>query len=158
MTWRITGCCVRIISVLLESEVFFVMKSLKKLNSVSGVFAFAALLIMLTAIYLQKKVLLYYISGGVFIVFGLIFVLTAVVFMLRSIAWHIETKRVRYLVRHYIFAIFAVYIALLVFDHITGGISWVNNAMYSPVLALGAIYLSGYRMEFEKKSPAKAAA
>ena len=141
-----------------ESEGFFIMKALKILNSFSGSLAFAALLVMLTAIYLQKKVMLYYICGGIFIFFGLIFIVTAIVFMVRSIIWHIETKRVRYLVRHYVYAIFAVYLALLVFDHITGGISWVNNALYAPILALGSMYLSGYRLQIKPKSPAQAEA
>ena len=134
------------------------MKAFKFLNSISGFLAFAALLVMLTAIYLQKKVLLYYICGGIFIFFGVIFLLTAIVFMIRGLAWHIETKRMRYLVRHYIYAIFAVYLALLVFDRITGGVSWVNNVLYSPILALGAIYLSGYRLPINAKTPSKAAA
>lgn len=120
----------------------------------SGAVTLVSLILMLIEIYRQTQSTLYYAAGGVCIAFGLVFVLTAFIFLIRSVVWHIQNKRVRYLIRHYLYAIVAVYLALMVFDHITGGISWVNNAMYSPLLALGEIYLSGYRLQVsETNSP-----
>lgn len=130
------------------------MKALRNINSVSGFLALIAFIIMLAAIYLQKKCLLYYISGGVFLVFGVIFAVTAVVFMVRSIVWHVETKRLRYLIRHYIYAMLAAYVAMMILDHVTvGKIGWTSNLMYALVIALGEVYASGYRLRIKKKSP-----
>jgi hypothetical protein len=120
---------------------------LRNISSISGFITLGALLVMLTLIYLQKKIPLYYVSGGVFLTFGLIFGVTAVCFMVRSVLWHIEYKRLRYLFRHYLYALGIVLCVLLLADHIAeGNDSFGRVLMISPVLALGSVYLSGYRL------------
>lgn len=134
-----------------------VIKTLRKINSISGFIALATMIVMLVLIYLQKRIPLYYICGSLFMVFSLIFGLTAVFFMVRSILWHIEYKRLRYLLRHYLYALLIVFLILLTFDHIAeGDDSFVRVVMISPVLALGSVYLSGYRLRIRQKTPAQA--
>lgn len=133
-----------------------IIKTLRKINSISGLIALGAMIVMLTLIYLQKRLPLYYVCGGLFLGFGLIFGLTAVFFMVRSILWHIEYKRLRYLLRHYLYALVIVFLILLTFDHIAeGDDSFARVVMISPVLALGSVYLSGYRLRIRQTSPAQ---
>lgn len=133
------------------------VKTLRAINSLSGFLTLFSLIVMLIAIYMQKRSAPYYISGGMFLVFGLIFCVTAVMFMVRSIVWHIQAKRMRYLFRHYLYALLIACVALMILSHITvGKIGWMNNLLYSPLLSLGSIYLSGYLLAPTKAAPAEA--
>ena len=128
--------------------------TLRRISSVSGLITALSLGIMLVLINFQQRIPLYYVCGGLFLGFGVIFVLTALFFMARSILWHIEYKRLRYLFRHYLYALGLVFLALLVLDHIAeGDDSFWRVVMISPVLALGSVYLSGYRLRILQKKP-----
>ena len=130
------------------------IKAIRKVNSFSGFLALLLLAVMLISIYQGHRSTLYYISGGLFMLFGLIFATTALMFMVRSVVWQIKSKRMRYLIRHYLYGLLVACVALLILSHITlGKVDCVNNLFYSPLLAFGSIYLSGYMLAPVRSDP-----
>ena len=132
-----------------------VVRLLRVFNGMCGIASLFSLPVMLVTIYLGRRGSLFYVSGGAFVGFGLLFAATAAVFMLRSIVWHVETKRLRYLVRHYLYALGIVFVVLLLLDHITVGddFGWDRIFSYSFLIALGSVYLSGYRLDIAEIPP-----
>lgn len=135
------------------------VRLLRIINGISGIASLFSLPVMLVTIYLGHRSSLYYTSAGAFVGFGLLFAATAAVFMLRSVVWHVETKRLRYLVRHYLYALVIVFLVLLLLDHITMGddFGWDRIFCYSFVIALGSVYLSGYRLRIGARPPKRSA-
>ena len=125
------------------------MKLFKRINQFSGVFAVLFFIVMV--ILVRRRILgsPYYIIGGLFLMFAAVFIVTACAYILQSVVWHIKNKKLGALVRHYAYAYMAIYVLLMILDHITmGSVSWVHNLHYALIAAMIQVYLHGYHLEF----------
>lgn len=130
------------------------MKLFKYINQAGGVFAALLFIVM---VWLVRRGIVgkaYYVVGTFFLIFSAMFIVTACVLVFRSLMWHIRSRKLGSMVRHYLYAYFGFYVLLMIVDHITmGSISWAHNLLYSLIGAMLELYAHGYKLEFIRKNP-----
>lgn len=130
------------------------MKLFKTVNQAGGILSAILFLMMVGLVRNGIVGAPYYVVGCFFLAFAAIFLVTAFLLIFRSFIWHIYTKNIPTMIRHYIYAYVACYILLIILDHITmGTVSWGHNLLYALIAAMFEVYIHGYRLGFNLKKP-----
>lgn len=125
------------------------MKALRFINKFSGIIS-AIVFFIMVVILIQTRTYVdnipFYYLCWVLFSFGAVFLLTALIFAVYAVIRRRKQRRMKMMVRHYLYAAVGIYAACLVAGYIANGEILWRYIIIALELALFQLYFSGYKL------------